>query len=434
MAESRPADRGEKIDAAPTWRHVARLAVWLALFVALAACGYALRWWVPAAVFTVLAAAFAAVCWLLGGVMVRIALRPLARPGHAGATSREALLGALAGAVFGGPGSSEGAEGVAGQARADLAVRGIDPDAPEERAADRAVGPMLALLPPMEAEFGACLSEGRRAELRALRLEERAATYAWLQGRGPWQDARVTAQEGVELAGRVMVAVEGGDCWAVLAHGYRGSWREVIQYARRWSEMGYNLLLVEERAHGASGGDLVGMGYLERRDLVAWCRWLEGERGAGQVVLHGHSMGGAAVCLAAGEADLPSCVRAVVADCAFSNAWGAFTGMLAASTMPVHPTVDLMRLRLKLARGGYDLADADPRRALARPGVPVLLFHGDDDPAVPPAMAGELLEAAREGGRRAELVRVPGAGHCQCALAEGDAYFARIAAFVALCG
>lgn len=426
------AERGE--GGAPSARRVARLALILLAICALSAALYATGHWVLGTAAAVLAAGFALVSWGIGSLMVRVALRPVGRPraagGKQGPAPADAVVSALAGALLGGPGTSEAAGEVAAQARADLEARGIDPQDPAERALDRAVGPMLCLLPPMEAEFGSALDEAGRAALRAARLEERRLTGAWLREAGPWEEVSVEAEDGARLAGHVIEARGGSGRWAVLAHGYRGSWRETILYARRWAAAGRSLLLVEQRAHGASGGGLVGMGWLERRDLVAWCRWLSGARGASSVVLHGHSMGGAAVCLASGEPDLPACVSSVVSDCAYSSAWGAFEGLLASTDTPAHPTLDLMRLRLRAARGGYDIALADPRRALARPGVPVLLFHGEQDPSVPPAMAGELLEAARAGGRRAELHMVPGAGHCQSALAAGQGYFDRVLDFV----
>lgn len=419
----------EKRQDGPQGRRVARLAGILAAICALAAALYATGHWVLGTVAAVFAAGFALACWGVGSLMVQVALRPVSRK-QGGGSASASLVSAVSGALLGGPGSSEASEEVAAEARADLERRGIDAGDPAQRATDRAVGPMLSLLPPMEAEFGELLGAGRRAELRALRLEERRLTAAWLEEAGPWQDARVEADDGALLAGHVIEARDGAGRWAVLAHGYRGSWRETIQYARRWALMGYSLLLVEQRAHGASGGGLVGMGLLEGRDLAAWCRWLERERGASSIVLHGHSMGGASVCMASAEPGLPSCVAAAVSDCAYSSAWGAFEGLLAASGTPAHPTLDLMRLRLKAARGGYDIADADPRRALSKPGLPVLLFHGEQDPSVAPAMAGELFEAARAGGRRCDLVMVPGAGHCQSALAAGASYFSRIASFL----
>ncbi len=99
----------------------------------------------------------------------------------------------------------------------------------------------------------------------------------------------------------------------ILCHGDSGTPAPDLQYVPGFRERGYNVLLLDSRAHGQSEGRFTSLQYLERRDLAAAVRYLEG-RGIGRVGLLGFSMGAAASMSGAG--DLPQVVAIV--------GWGTF--------------------------------------------------------------------------------------------------------------
>ena len=312
-------------------------------------------------------------------------------------------------------------------------------DTPEreqaERSVDRAVG--FGLTRAAAADATSISDEGKtpedRARLFANVMAERAATYTWLQAAGPWERVSIGADDGVELVGQVLHTEPPTDRWAVLCHGYGGTWDSMLQYTRHWSEAGYSLLVPHMRAHGESGGPYIGVGWLDRRDVVAWARWLS-EGGAGpcrDIVLFGHSMGASSVCMATGEADLPPTVSCAVGDCGFDSGWHALSSTLQAAEAPVHPTLDLVRLYLMTRRGGYDLAKADVTAALAHSSTPTLFVHGLADPTVAPSMAGVLYRACAAEPKR--LVAVPGAGHCQSSLMDPAGYWDAVLGFARAC-
>ena len=428
----------------PDGREYLRLGLTAGALAAVSCALFAARWWVAAVVLCILTVVFVAGCLAVGALFARFVVgrKPSKSsdvPAGGATRGKEGGLGARVSGAVSDLGTLIFAAGdpqADRAAREELARRGIDPDDPAVRADDRAVGPMLACMPPADDAFsGAGMPAATRAHLRDERLAERERTLAWLGSAPEWELVRIAAEDGVDLAGHVLAADPSSGRWVVLVHGYRGTWRETIQYARRWSQAGYNLLAVEQRAHGRSGGEVSGMGWLERRDLVAWCRWLAEGTGAGlpcsRIVLHGHSMGAATVAIASAEPDLPDAACAAVADCAFSSAWAAIVCSMTAADVPCRPALDLMRLHLRLRRGGYDIARADAAAALAKPGLPVLVVHGEADPLVPVEMGRALYDAA---AREKRLLVVPGAGHCQAVLADGDGYFETVLDFVESCG
>ncbi len=274
------------------------------------------------------------------------------------------------------------------------------------------------------------------AELAAAeekRTPELAAAQSWFEAAWPsFQAVDLKAEDGIRLVGHVLSAETPSSNWVVYAHGLGGSWKSGAAFARRFAQRGYNLLLVDMRAQGESGGSIFGYGHLERRDLVAWARWIAGQDADAKIVLAGFSAGGAAVLEASGEEDLPEQVTAVISDSAYADLWNEAIYTMGhmganAGAMPPHPVLDVARLSLRGKKGGFDLADASAVKAIEHADVPVLLLHGEDDAAVPPFSAKRLDEAAH--GKH-EVVTFPGAGHCCACVADPDAYYSAVFDFL----
>ncbi len=306
------------------------------------------------------------------------------------------------------------------------------PDAPEAELYRRTerIGRMICGTPPDSWEgYYAALEPEEEARIRENRIAEEQATWEWANTVS-MRAEQLQAEDGVTLVGHVCEQSTPSRRWVVLVHGYHGYWNEMSQYAYRWAERGYNLLFPEMRAHGSSGGDLIGMGWLDRRDLVCWLHWLVETYGADiSIVLHGHSMGAASSLLAAAEEDLPKQVEAVVSDCGYSDALNVFSPILSGGfNVPVHPSLELLRMAMLFRPGGYDLALASPEDAAARIPVPVLVLHGERDTFVPPYMARRIFDALPEGSSRIALF--PGAGHCQSMCSDPQRYWDEVFSFI----
>ena len=89
----------------------------------------------------------------------------------------------------------------------------------------------------------------------------------------------------------------------VVAHGLGSNKGNQLLLARRLVPAGFNVLAIDLRAHGDSGGQLATLGIRERFDVLGAVRWLKREQanGAGRVYALGASLGGAAVLAAATE-------------------------------------------------------------------------------------------------------------------------------------
>ena len=268
----------------------------------------------------------------------------------------------------------------------------------------------------------------------AMSEEEAEMTWAWYERVGDPQVVRIDAEDGIGLTGHVYLLDPKSRKWLLFMHGFKGRWTEGYLYARRYAERGYNIIMPEQRAHATSGGGWICMGGREGRDAVAWSKWLAKTYGRNiRIVLQGHSMGGATVCVACGERDLASQVRVTVEDCGYSDPWNVFVPIVHKGLhLTVHPLLDFTRFLVSRQEGGCDLAEIDVAASVAHARTPLIAFHGEDDVFVPPYMARRIYEAA--GGAAAgddkRLVYFPGAGHCQSCLSDPERYFSELFGFV----
>lgn len=279
---------------------------------------------------------------------------------------------------------------------------------------------------PMTA-FAKLLSDEQKQQLEEHRAQERDLSRAYFADVAPARMIETVSSDGTQLVAYALEPNPDSCKWVIAVHGYKGDWPEHMMHARRYAEHGYNLLFPVLRGHAASGGAFIGLGLVDAADLSSWARWLV-DAGAETVVLHGHSMGGTAVCMAGAEETLPLQVKAIVADCAYGDAWNVAT-LIAREGMHLlcHPSLELARFVLMHSKGGYDIQKADVAAVAPQMRVPVLVIHGQADCVVQPSMAERIYDAAPAGSK---LVFVPGAGHCLAALTDPELYYDALFGFL----
>ena len=253
-----------------------------------------------------------------------------------------------------------------------------------------------------------------------------------LEGDSAWfaensQDRWLESADGLKLHA-LYLPKEGSHKYAVICHGYGSIPQYGGQFAAKFYELGYNVLAPAARAHERSGGTCTGMGWPERRDIVAWVNTLVEQDPEAEIVLFGVSMGGATVMMTAGEEDLSACVKCVIEDCGYSSVWDEFAGQLEVMFgLPTFPVLDAASLVARL-RAGYGFKEASAVEQLKKTDLPVLFIHGEDDDFVPYAMLDKVYEACASPDK--ERLSVPGAAHGMASWADPEGYWATVEAFL----
>lgn len=244
------------------------------------------------------------------------------------------------------------------------------------------------------------------------------ASKEWLAQKEQ-EDVYITSEDGLRLHG-TFFPCEGSNKAVICFHGYTSEGlNDFSSIAKFYMEQGFNLMVVDERAHGKSEGTYIGFGCLDRRDGALWTEYVVNRLGEDcRIMLHGISMGGATVLMSTGL-DLPTQVKAVVSDCAFTSAWEVFSHVL--KTMYHIPAFPMMQIADRMARqeAGYGLDECNAREEVKKSSVPILFIHGDADTFVPCSMVYELYEACQT---PKELLVIKGASHAEAYYKEPDSY------------
>jgi uncharacterized protein len=215
----------------------------------------------------------------------------------------------------------------------------------------------------------------------------------WLQQQNQ-QEFIIKSQDGLQLSAVYLAKTAPSNKTVILIHGYsswNGSMGGFAQYYLE--ELGYNVLLPDLRGHGKSEGNYIGFGWHDRKDILLWIDRILEMNGSTQIVLHGVSMGGAAVLMTSGE-ELPGNVLCIVSDCAFTSAAAILTyQMRRMFKLPSFPIIYFTSLMCKL-KAGFFLSEASALKQVQKSITPILFIHGSADKFVPAEMVYALLEAA----------------------------------------
>jgi len=245
------------------------------------------------------------------------------------------------------------------------------------------------------------------------------------------EEVTIKSHDGLDLFALVIRNNPGSRRWAVVCHGYASAGKERMMYvAQTFHEMGYSVLSPDARGHGKSGGDILGMGWPDRFDILQWIDELNTRDSAEEIILYGVSMGAATVIMASGE-PLPLSVKAIVADSGYASVKKELSYQLKMLYgLPAFPVYHICSLIVRI-RAGYWLSAANAVKQIAKSITPVLLIHGDEDTFVPPYMLDELYAAA---SCPKQKMLIEGAGHCQSSAVDRQRYWGAVSGFLAGAG
>lgn len=223
----------------------------------------------------------------------------------------------------------------------------------------------------------------------------------------PHDDVSITSFDGLTLRGKYYEYAKGAPM-ELMFHGYRGNAeRDLSGGVHRCFSLGRSALIVEQRASGASDGNVISFGINEHRDCLAWLDYAVNRFGPEQkIILTGISMGGSTVLMTA-DKDLPPNVIGILADCGYSSPKDIIKVVIGKMGLPAGVSYPFVKLGAKLF-GHFNLEETSPVEAVKNAKVPVIFFHGEADDFVPCEMSKINYEACSS---KKMLVTVAGAGH-----------------------
>jgi fermentation-respiration switch protein FrsA (DUF1100 family) len=214
-----------------------------------------------------------------------------------------------------------------------------------------------------------------------------------------WQDIVIKSRFGYPLQGTYIPNPQATDKTLIFLHGFTESRLAGLNYLTIYINAGFNLLLVDSRAHGESGGDSVTWGNYEKYDLDQWVEWVRQRFPGGTIGVHGISMGAATALMHAELNEANKRVAFYIADSSYSD----FETLLALQMeQRLHlPGTVLPKLLLQYANvvayfnSHFTYYQASPVRAVRNVTTPILYIHGEADNLVPAYMSQELYNATK---------------------------------------
>jgi len=249
------------------------------------------------------------------------------------------------------------------------------------------------------------------------------------------EELTVRSQDGLTLTGKYIHNSEakrsGSDPvkLVILSHNYMGTgYKDLLIFGDFYRKQGYDIMVIDQRAHGDSEGEIICFGAKEKEDMIRWVRLAIDKAGAGShILLHGWSMGAAIAYLAAAQG-LPPQVKGIVYDCGYSTAEAEI--FYTAKKITHLPKVilwyvlQMMKPWCKLVCG-FDMDDTAPLFVSRDMKLPILFVHGDADTSVPLWMGRRLYEATDKTPYRDMLI-VKGAEHTCSYARDKKAYEAAV--------
>ena len=239
----------------------------------------------------------------------------------------------------------------------------------------------------------------------------------------------LTSRDGLKLSGYYLPASKPTDKLVILTHGYLGNAKQMGLFGQHYhNDLDYNIFMPDARGHGKSEGNYCGFGWPDRLDLIDWTQLLVEKLGTDiKVAYHGLSMGAATVLMASGEEELPSQVKAIIADSPYASVYQLFQyQMNRMFHLPAFPLLDSTSVLTKI-RAGYSFREASALKEVEKTSVPILYIHGESDTFVPTELTKDLY---RHTSSDAELYLVPNANHGESIALDEDKYNMKIDQFL----
>ena len=255
-------------------------------------------------------------------------------------------------------------------------------------------------------------------------MEMDALGMAWAEShRDAMKEVHVT-RDGVNLYGEYY---DFGHKRAVMIlSGRTESLRYGYYFAIPYAEAGWNILVVDPRAHGKSDGEFNTVGFEESKDDIVWVKHLRDCHGVRQVVFHGICIGAAGGMLALTSEDCPDTVCGMVTEGMFPNFGESMKNHLIERKKPVKTFFPFIDMWMKHYTGHS--MRVGPLNVIHKLQVPLLMLHSREDAYSTPVYAQRLFDTA--GTREKRLVWFAHGRHSMLRITDTELYDRSVTEFV----
>lgn len=214
---------------------------------------------------------------------------------------------------------------------------------------------------------------------------------------------------------------------ALCFHGYNSTGLNCFStLGQKLYQSGWNILLINERAHGKSGGNRSTLGIFESSDVERWTQWALAQPNTKEVILAGVSMGCAAVAYASDKLNNKN-IKALILDCGFTSPIQQLISDCKMRHLPWRSMMPVIWLCCRI-NPGIDLK-TPTWKSLEHCHIPVFFIHGTNDKTV---SISETRLNYQKCTAPKELLLVDGAPHAGSILFGGEKAWNALSSFLHL--
>ncbi len=272
-----------------------------------------------------------------------------------------------------------------------------------------------------------------------------------------WYDNRVQKQTWeVPFADRTGTAratyLKNGDSKKTIIYGQGWTTEPegMGRISKMFYDMGYNVLMPYTRGQNSSDGEWLTFGDKDKQDWVNWVNKIDQTNGQdSQIVLYGQSLGADTALQYAGQGNLPSSVKATIADCGFStipsliyhlytgaaNSLNSITSKIGWNlngSIPLVPFDQLLTAMNGINKlvQGFSLDDVSGITAVKNSKLPTLFISTEDDTFIPDTETETMYNLSASTDKKLWVLDGHVGGHASASNAVQD-YMKNIEDFLA---
>ena len=197
------------------------------------------------------------------------------------------------------------------------------------------------------------------------------------------KDIYINSNDNLKLHG-ILIERKNSKGIFIESHGYRSTAkRDLYASAHEYYNLGYSVLLIDNRTSNKSEGTYITFGMRESEDIIEWIKYINKNYPYSKIILAGISMGASSVLMSLKDVTKSMNVKCALVDSSYISAYDEIVYCISHYFhLPGKIFINMINYWCK-SIAKFDLKEKNTVDCLVNSKIPILFIHGLDDDFVP---------------------------------------------------